>query len=166
MASKEACECTYQETITCDTRTVRQLIIQHVKPSDTFPRCICYGSSISHFRIFVYSYLSYHVSCFVFCDGKTEVSGGGAATHNGKGKRCSKGLKKYLIDAGNLFGNCLQCLPSLFLPHSSAKGGGKDYSIHCVRFKSVIVRKIEIYKKDIRKESSGIVSRVANPSRV
>ena len=44
--------------------------------------------------------------------------------------------------------------------------GGKDYSIHCVRFKSVIVRKIEIYKKDIRKESSGIVSRVANPSRV
>lgn len=35
-----------------------------------------------------------------------------------------------------------------------------------MRFKGVIVRKIEIYKKDIRKESSGIVSRVANPSRV
>lgn len=82
-------------------------------------------------HIFVFSYIriyriTFHVLCFVFCDGKTEVSGGGGgATHNGKGKRCSKSLKKYLIDAGNLFGNCLQCLPSLFLPHSSAKGGGR-----------------------------------------
>lgn len=124
---------------------------------------------VRRFHIFVFSYIriyriTFHVLCFVM--EKPKFRGGGAATHNGKGKRCSKGLKKYLIDAGNLFGNCLQCLPSLFLPHSSAKGGGKDYSIHCVRFKSVIVRKIEIYKKDIRKESSGIVSRVANPSRV
>lgn len=77
--------------------------------------------TFSYFRIFVFNRITFHVLCFVM--EKPKFRGGGGATHNGKGKRCSKSLKKYLIDAGNLFGNCSQCLPSLFLPHSSAKGG-------------------------------------------